>query len=77
MTADAVLGTALASGRTPYGTRAGATMVRLIRESYAVIHPRADEVVRFFYATLFAIAPATRELFGINMEGQQGGCYGR
>ena len=72
MTADAVLGAALASGRTPYGMRAGATMVRLIRENYAVIHPRADEVVRFFYATLFAIAPATRELFGVNMEGQQG-----
>ncbi|MGQ0717592.1 MAG: globin domain-containing protein [Pseudonocardiales bacterium] len=56
----------------PYGTGAGATMVRLIRESYEVIQPRSDEVVRFFYATLFAIAPATRELFAANMEVQHG-----
>jgi NAD(P)H-flavin reductase/hemoglobin-like flavoprotein len=56
----------------PYGSGAGATMVRLIRESYAVVQPRAEEVVRFFYATLFAIAPATRELFAANMEAQYG-----
>ncbi|MGH4010350.1 MAG: globin domain-containing protein [Pseudonocardiaceae bacterium] len=47
-------------------------MVRLIRESYEVIQPRADEVIRFLYATLFAIAPATREMFAANMEVQHG-----
>ncbi|MGH3838770.1 MAG: globin domain-containing protein [Pseudonocardiaceae bacterium] len=72
MTADAVRGPVPLSSRMPYGMGAGATMVRLIRESYAAIQPQAEEVVRFFYATLFAIAPATRELFAANMEVQHG-----
>jgi NAD(P)H-flavin reductase/hemoglobin-like flavoprotein len=46
-------------------------MVRLIRESHAQIQPHAEDVVRFFYAMLFAIAPATRELFAANMEVQR------
>jgi NAD(P)H-flavin reductase/hemoglobin-like flavoprotein len=46
-------------------------MVRLIRESYAQVQPRSEEVIRFFYAMLFAIAPATRELFAANMEVQR------
>ncbi|MGH3996272.1 MAG: globin domain-containing protein, partial [Pseudonocardiaceae bacterium] len=72
MTADAVSGIVPSPGRKPYGTSAGSTMVRLIRESYAIAQPRADEVVRFFYATLFAIAPSTRELFAVNMKEQHG-----
>jgi NAD(P)H-flavin reductase/hemoglobin-like flavoprotein len=68
MTADPVPGPPPLPGRLPYG----ATMVRLIRESYAVVQPRAEEAVRFLYATLFAIAPATRELFAANMEMQYG-----
>lgn len=46
-------------------------MVRLIRESYAVVEPHADEVAKFFYGTLFSIAPNTRELFSVNMEVQR------
>ncbi|HEY2766314.1 MAG TPA: globin domain-containing protein [Pseudonocardiaceae bacterium] len=46
-------------------------MVRLIRESFAVVEPCAEEVARFFYAMLFAMAPATRELFAANMEVQR------
>lgn len=46
-------------------------MVRLIRESYAVVEPCSEEVARFFYGMLFAIAPATRELFAANMEVQR------
>ena len=46
-------------------------MVRLIRESYAVVEPHADEVAKFFYGTLFSIAPHTRELFAANMEVQR------
>jgi NAD(P)H-flavin reductase/hemoglobin-like flavoprotein len=72
MTADPGPGPFPLPGRMPYGSGAGATMVRLIRESYAVVQPRAEEAVRFFYATLFAIAPATRELFAANMETQHG-----
>jgi NAD(P)H-flavin reductase/hemoglobin-like flavoprotein len=46
-------------------------MVHLIRESYAQVQPRAEEAIRFFYAMLFAVAPATRELFAANMEVQR------
>ncbi|MGH3794745.1 MAG: FAD-binding oxidoreductase [Pseudonocardiaceae bacterium] len=46
-------------------------MVRLIRESYAVVEPCSEEAARFFYGMLFAIAPATRELFAANMEIQR------
>ncbi len=72
MSAEAVRGPVPSPGREPHGSGAAATMVRLIRESYAAVQPHADEVVRFFYATLFAIAPATRELFAVNMEVQRG-----
>jgi NAD(P)H-flavin reductase/hemoglobin-like flavoprotein len=46
-------------------------MVQLIRESYAQVQPRAEDVAQFFYAMLFAIAPDTRELFAVNMEVQR------
>jgi NAD(P)H-flavin reductase/hemoglobin-like flavoprotein len=46
-------------------------MVRLIRESYAQVQPRAEDVIRFFYAMLFVIAPTTRELFAANMQVQR------
>lgn len=48
-----------------------ATMVRLVRESWAVVEPHAGKVAEFFYATLFSIAPATRELFPVNMQVQR------
>ncbi|MGI9064429.1 MAG: globin domain-containing protein [Pseudonocardiaceae bacterium] len=46
-------------------------MVRLIRESFAVVEPRAAEMSRFFYGMLFSLAPATRDLFPANMEVQR------
>jgi NAD(P)H-flavin reductase/hemoglobin-like flavoprotein len=46
-------------------------MVRLIRESWAVVEPHADEVSRFFYGMLFSLSPGTRELFAVNMEVQR------
>jgi NAD(P)H-flavin reductase/hemoglobin-like flavoprotein len=45
--------------------------VALIRASFAAVAPRADEVARHFYATLFGLAPETRELFPVNMEVQR------
>lgn len=42
-------------------------MVRLIRESFALVEPRSEEVARFFYGMLFSLAPETRELFPVNM----------
>ncbi|GAB2760996.1 FAD-binding oxidoreductase [Salinifilum aidingensis] len=46
-------------------------MVRLIRESWAAVEPRSDEVARFFYGMLFSLSPGTRELFPVNMEVQR------
>ncbi|MEY8040694.1 FAD-binding oxidoreductase [Saccharopolyspora cebuensis] len=46
-------------------------MVRLIRESWAVVEPHSDDVARFFYGMLFSLSPATRELFAVNMEVQR------
>ena len=43
-------------------------MVRLVRESWARIETRSDEVAQFFYGMLFTLNPAARELFPINME---------
>ena len=45
--------------------------VTLIRESFALVEPHADELGRHFYATLFSGAPETRELFPVNMEVQR------
>jgi NAD(P)H-flavin reductase/hemoglobin-like flavoprotein len=48
-----------------------ALMVRLVRESFAVVEPQADQVCEAFYATLFSIAPEIRELFPLNMQVQR------
>lgn len=45
--------------------------VATIRRSWAVVEPRADELGRHFYGTLFHIAPQTRDLFPVNMEVQR------
>ncbi len=71
MTADAVRSYSPLPDRRPHRNSAAAMGVRLIRESYAQVAPRAEEATRFFYAMLFAIAPATRELFAANMEVQR------
>lgn len=70
MTADPVL-TSVPPPRQPSSGQA-ATMVRLIRESFAVVEPHAEEFTQFVYGTLFSIAPATRELFPVNLEVQRG-----
>jgi NAD(P)H-flavin reductase/hemoglobin-like flavoprotein len=46
-------------------------MVRLVRESWALIESRQEEVSQFFYGMLFSLAPVTRELFPINMQVQR------
>jgi NAD(P)H-flavin reductase/hemoglobin-like flavoprotein len=70
MTADPVP-SSFPQPERPVRAGAAVVMVRLIRESYAQIQPRAEEFTQFFYAMLFAIAPATRELFAANMEVQR------
>ena len=71
MTADAVRSYPSLPHHQPHRTGAAAITARLIRESYAHVQPRAAEATQFFYAMLFAIAPATRELFAANMEVQR------
>ncbi|MCP2169901.1 FAD-binding oxidoreductase [Goodfellowiella coeruleoviolacea] len=70
MTANAVLSPIPSpSRREP--PPAVTAMVRMIRESYAAVEPQTDEVARFFYGMLFSLAPATREMFPVNMEVQR------
>ncbi|MBW0092115.1 flavohemoprotein [Pseudonocardia sp. KRD-184] len=45
--------------------------VEVIRSSWAVVEPQAENVGRHFYATLFSRAPETRDLFPVNMEVQR------
>lgn len=70
MTSNAVL-TIPSSGDEPSAPGGASSMVRLIRESFAVVEPRAAEMSRFFYGMLFSLAPATRDLFPANMEVQR------
>ncbi len=46
-------------------------MVEIIRQSFALVEPRAEELGRHFYATLFSRVPETRDLFPVNMEVQR------
>ncbi|MGH3821542.1 MAG: globin domain-containing protein [Pseudonocardiaceae bacterium] len=71
MTAEAVGSPVPLPNRAPHPTGAATITVRLIRESYAQVQQRAEEAMQFFYAMLFAIAPATRELFAANMQVQR------
>lgn len=51
---------------------AGATaMVRLVRENWARVEARHDEIAQFFFGMLFTLTPAARDLFPINMEVQR------
>ena len=71
MTANAVVSPLPHKDSAESGSDPVATMVRLIRDTWAIVEPNAGRVAEFFYATLFGIAPATRELFPINMQVQR------
>jgi NAD(P)H-flavin reductase/hemoglobin-like flavoprotein len=71
MTANAVVSPIPRQDSAETGPDPVATMVRLIRDTWAIVEPNAGRVAEFFYATLFSIAPATRELFPINMQVQR------
>lgn len=69
MTAEQLLTADLASVGEPQQQESAT--VAAIRTSWALIEPQQEDVARHFYATLFAHAPQTRELFPINMEVQR------
>jgi len=63
--------TELPAEKQPPARRAS-EMVTIIRTSFALVEPEADELIKHFYAVLFAAAPETRDLFPTNMEIQRG-----
>jgi NAD(P)H-flavin reductase/hemoglobin-like flavoprotein len=69
MTAEQMLTADLPSIGEPRGEEFG--RVDLIRECWAGVEPHSEEMGRQFYATLFRIAPETRDLFPVNMEVQR------
>jgi NAD(P)H-flavin reductase/hemoglobin-like flavoprotein len=69
MTAERLLTGDLSSIGEPRGDEH--ELAQLIRDSWAEVEPQAEEMGRLFYATLFRIAPETRDLFPVNMEVQR------
>lgn len=69
MTANAVLSPGDPPDREP--SEGVSTMVRLVRDTWAIAEPHSEEVARFFYGMLFSLSPGTRELFPVNMEVQR------
>ena len=69
MTAEQLLTADLPSVGETHSEESG--RVRLIRESWAAVEDRTEEMGRLFYATLFRIAPEARDLFPVNMEVQR------
>ena len=57
--------------RRPGAPQSVASMVKLVRDSFALVSPRSDEVSKFFYGMLFTLAPNAREMFPANMEVQR------
>ncbi len=45
--------------------------VRLVRDSFAAVAPRADEAAAAFYERLFALDPALRAMFPADLAGQR------
>ncbi|GAB3702980.1 FAD-binding oxidoreductase [Amycolatopsis oliviviridis] len=46
-------------------------MAKLVRESFAAVETKADELSQYFYGALFSVSPDTRALFPINMATQR------
>ncbi|WP_026424612.1 globin domain-containing protein [Actinokineospora inagensis] len=71
MTANAVVSPIPALRHRTESPTAVSTMVRLVRQSFAVVEPQHDQVAQFFYGMLFSIAPSAREMFPANMQVQR------
>jgi NAD(P)H-flavin reductase/hemoglobin-like flavoprotein len=71
MTANAVVSPIPHQQQRTEQPAAVATMVRLVRESFAVVEPQAERVAEYFYAMLFSLAPAARDMFPANMQVQR------
>src|ERR1700742_5286193 len=71
MTANAVVNPVPPQPPRRQPTTGATAMVRLVRESWARIEARHDEIAQFFYGMLFTLNPVAREMFPINMELQR------
>jgi NAD(P)H-flavin reductase/hemoglobin-like flavoprotein len=71
MTANAVVGPVPQLPPRSDTEAAVETMVRLVRSSFAVVEPYADEMAKYFYEKLFSIAPETRDMFPVTMSVQR------
>jgi len=71
MTANAVVGPVPQHPPRPEAEAAVETMVRLVRSSFALVEPYADELAKYFYEKLFSIAPETRDMFPVTMSVQR------
>ncbi|WP_181043484.1 FAD-binding oxidoreductase [Actinokineospora auranticolor] len=71
MTANAMVSPIPTSQARTESPTAVSTMVRLVRESFAVVEPVSDQVGQFFYGMLFSITPSAREMFPANMQVQR------
>jgi NAD(P)H-flavin reductase/hemoglobin-like flavoprotein len=69
MTAEQLLTADLPSLAGPHGEESA--IVKAVRTSWADVEQHAADMARFFYATLFRIAPQTRDLFPVTMEVQR------
>ncbi|WP_428514200.1 globin domain-containing protein [Pseudonocardia sp.] len=70
MVAEPLIATEPPPSGHPQDVAAGG-MVEIIRSSFALVEPRAEELGRHFYGVLFSRAPETRGLFPVNMEVQR------
>jgi NAD(P)H-flavin reductase len=68
MTAEQLLGDERTIRVAPPGADETA---EIVRSTFALVAPHMDDLGRHFYAVLFGRAPATRELFPVNMEVQR------
>lgn len=69
MTADQLIARDVAPPNRPATETERA--VELVRSSFEAAEARSDELGKRFYATLFRLAPETRDLFPVNMEVQR------
>ncbi|WP_326567185.1 globin domain-containing protein [Amycolatopsis rhabdoformis] len=49
----------------------GSETARVIRESFALVEPKSEELAQYFYGALFVIAPDARDLFPVTMATQR------
>jgi NAD(P)H-flavin reductase/hemoglobin-like flavoprotein len=72
MTAESVkIPTLPTPAPVPVSAVEGREMARLIRESFAAVEAKADELAQYFYGALFVVAPDCRDLFPVTMTTQR------